>query len=127
MPTRGVKPGARLAMTFAASSGVAAVLMGGGSSEAQVFGAERERQQFMKCHRFAEPFGAADVDLDIGRAELAEALAAAAARRAEHAVAGLAAHHDDFDDPAVSAGDHHADGAGLGALALRVGGVLHIG
>src|SRR3954465_9144115 len=107
MLTRGVNPGARSAMTLAASSGVAAVLMRGGSSEAQVFGAERERQQFVKCHRFAHTFGAADVDLNVMGAELAEALGAAAARRAEHAVAGFSAHDDDFDDPAVSARDHH--------------------
>src|SRR4051812_4175403 len=99
MPTRGVNPGARSAMTLAASSGVGVVVMRGGSSEAQVFGAERERQQFVKCHRFSEPFGAADVDFDIRGAELAEALAAAAAGGAEHAISRLPAHHDDFDDP----------------------------
>ena len=60
-------------------------------------------------------------------AELAEALAAAAAGGAEQAVTRFSAHDDDFDDAAVSARDHHADGAGLGALALGVGRVFHIG
>ena len=55
--------------------------------------------------------------------ELAQALAAAAARRAQLA-AGRGDDH--LGDPAAAAGDERADRRRLGALALRVGGVLDV-
>ena len=59
-----------------------------------------------------------------GVGELLQALAAAAARRADVELLG-----DDGDgaDLALAGGDHRADGRRLGALALRVGGVLDVG
>ena len=56
--------------------------------------------------------------------ELRQALAAAAARRAD---VGVLRDHRDRRDARLAGGDHRADGRGLGALALRIGGVLDVG
>ena len=58
-----------------------------------------------------------------GRRELGQPLPAAAARRAQ---VRPAADHDGLDDLPVAGRHHGADGARLGALALREGGVLDV-
>jgi len=55
--------------------------------------------------------------------ELAQALAAAATRRAQ--VLPVTS-HDNFGDLPVTVGNHHADRRRLGTLAFRIGGVLYI-
>ena len=73
------------------------------------------------CDRAA---GAPEVHRRVGRGELLQALAAAAARRADVELLG---HHGDGADLALAGGDHRADGRRLRALALRIGGVLDVG
>ena len=70
----------------------------------------------------ADPLRAGEVDRRVGLAELAQALAAAAAGRDELGVG----HDDDLRDPAAAARDERADRRRLGALALGVGGVLDV-
>ncbi len=59
----------------------------------------------------------------IGIGELADALTAAPAGCAEVCAIG---NNKDFTDLSCAARHHSADGAGLGALALRIGGVFGI-
>jgi hypothetical protein len=82
------------------------------------------RQELGERDAQRTPVTSGHVHRDFGRGELVQALATAAARRAR---AVTVADHGDLDDAARAAGDQGADGAGLGALALRIGGVLDIG
>ena len=72
----------------------------------------------------ARAAGAPEVHGRVGRGELLQALAAAAARRADVELLG---HHGDGADRALAGGHHRPDGRCLRALALRVGGVLDVG
>jgi hypothetical protein len=63
------------------------------------------------------------VHLDVVVGELAQPLPAAAARGDQRRVRV----DGDLGDPLRTARDERADRAGLGALALRVGGVLDVG
>ena len=58
-------------------------------------------------------------------AELADSLTAGAAGRAQHAT--VAARHRNFGNPCSPGHHHRGDGACLGAVADRIGGVLDIG
>ena len=69
------------------------------------------------------PFWTSDVDRNGGRCKLPDALAAAAARRAQL----LAATHDSYlRDPSAASRNHYPDSTGFRALAHRVRRVFHI-
>ena len=59
----------------------------------------------------------------VGRRELDELLTTSPARRAE---LGAFGEHDDLDDRVITRGHHRPDGAGLRALADRIGGILDV-
>lgn len=86
-------------------------------------GAERGREQVGQGEAPAQAFGAAHQDGDGVGGEFADLLAAAAARRAQLVAA---AGHRDLGDAPLAGHDQGHDGRGLGADALRVGGVLHV-
>ena len=76
------------------------------------------------------PVGVDGVDRRVGAGELGEALAAAAARRGQAAVDAIGDDADRGDatgGAGRAGGDHGGDRRGLGAPALGVGGVLHVG
>ena len=88
--------------------------------------AEREgqRQQLAQGHRPAQAARIAKMHQRVRRAELAEALPAAAAGRAQP-LAGR--DHQDLDDPPLAGRDHRRERARLGAVAFRKAGILDIG
>ena len=72
----------------------------------------------------AQPLRIAQVDRDFGAGELGEALAAAAAGRAQALARG---DHQRFRDLALAGCNHRCDRARLRAVALRIAGVLDVG
>lgn len=92
-------------------------------SPPQVSRPKRLRQQFVKGERPAEALWSCDMNERRIVGEFADALSAATAGGAE-----LFARPDnaDFSDAALAGERHRTDGAGLGAVPDRVGGVLDI-
>ena len=84
---------------------------------------EGERQQVAEGHRLAQPLRIAQVDRHFRAGELGEALAAAAAGRAQALARG---DQQSFRDLALTGCDHRCDRARLGAVAFRVAGVLDV-
>ncbi len=95
-------------------------MVGGGGHE--VLLGEGVGQQVRERECAADALGAGEMDRGVRVAELAQALAAAAARRDELGVR----HHDGLGDPVAAAGDERPDGRRLRALALGIGGVLDV-
>ena len=85
--------------------------------------AERIGKQLFGREAAADARESGDVDRRAGRSELANALAAGAARRHQRRPV---AEHQDAADGAPSVGDHGRDGACLGAGSDRIGGVLDV-
>ncbi len=84
---------------------------------------ERVRQQLGHRHRDHAAGCRNGVDEHVGRSELAQALAAPAARGSGRVAIG---HHDDLDDRVLARHDHGRDRPRLGARTQRIGGVLHV-
>src|SRR5919112_2605507 len=90
---------------------------------AQSVGSERERQQVFEREAPSYALRAGDMDRGLGRGELADALAARAARRHQRRAV---ADDEDLGDAALAGGDHGGDGRFLGAGAGGISGVLDV-
>src|SRR5829696_8595300 len=95
-----------------------------GSGSWQELRAEAAREQLLERDGLVRAAGGDDVDGGVERHELAQALAAAAARDARLVAV---ADHRRLGDLGVAGGDQRADRRRLRAPALGVGGVLDVG